>query len=76
MAKTGKGGFLFPFSVLMLLLSTIAVTLRFVCRGYILRVLGLSELFMLLTLVRTYPETHGTITASAPYNGLAMLTFV
>ena len=61
MARTGQGTFLFAYSIMMLLLSTVAVTLRFVCRGYILRVLGLSELFMLLTLVRTHPEAHRNI---------------
>lgn len=65
MARTNQG-LLFAFSVVMLLLSTVAVTLRFVCRGYILRVLGLSELFMLLTLVRTPPEAQGAAIASPP----------
>ncbi|KAK3291051.1 uncharacterized protein B0H64DRAFT_51130 [Chaetomium fimeti] len=51
MAWTDGGPPLFAFSLVMLLLSTVAVTLRFVCRGYILRVLGLSDLFILLTLI-------------------------
>ncbi|KAH6844739.1 hypothetical protein B0I37DRAFT_167541 [Chaetomium sp. MPI-CAGE-AT-0009] len=40
---------LLAFNVVMLLLSMVAVTLRFVCRGYMLRVLGLSDFFILLS---------------------------
>ncbi|KAH6649407.1 hypothetical protein F5144DRAFT_588129 [Chaetomium tenue] len=50
MGWTGEGPSLFAFSAGMLGFATLAVALRFVCRGYILRVLGLSDLCMLLTL--------------------------
>ena len=61
MGWTGEGSSLFAFSAGMLLFATLAVALRFVCRGYILRVLGLSDLCILFTLVRTWREAHGVI---------------
>lgn len=61
MAWTGEGPSLFAFSARMLLFATLAVALRFVCRGYILRVLGLSDLCMLLTFVRIQRDARGIV---------------
>ncbi len=50
MAWTQQGRSIFAFAVVLSLLSTAAVALRFVCRGRILHVLGLTDWFLLLTL--------------------------
>ncbi|EAQ92047.1 hypothetical protein CHGG_00282 [Chaetomium globosum CBS 148.51] len=57
MGWTGEGPSLFAFSAGMLLFATLAVALRFVCRGYILRVLGLSDLCILFTLLFSLADT-------------------
>lgn len=51
MEWTGRGARAFAFAVVMLLLSVVAVALRFISRGRILRVWGLSDWFIALTLV-------------------------
>ena len=52
MAWTSAGRSIFAFALVSTLLSVVAVTLRFVCRGRLLRVLGASDWFLLATLVR------------------------
>jgi hypothetical protein len=55
MAWTEQGRSLFAFAVVLSVISTAAVALRFVCRGRVLHVLGLTDGFLLFTLVRA-PE--------------------
>jgi len=57
MIWTETGRSIFAFAVVLSLLSAGAVTLRFLCRGRILRVLGLSDWVLLVTLVRTRNNT-------------------
>jgi hypothetical protein len=52
MAWTEQGRSIFAFAVVLSVLSTAAVALRFVCRWRVLHVLGLSDWFLLFTLVR------------------------
>lgn len=52
MAWTEQGRSIFAFAVVLSVLSTAAVALRFVCRVRALHVLWLSDWFLLFTLVR------------------------
>ena len=52
MAWTEQGRSIFAFTVVLSVLSMAAVALRFVCRGRVLHVLGLTDWFLLFTLVR------------------------
>jgi hypothetical protein len=61
MEWTGRGARAFAFAVVMLLLSVVAVALRFISRGRILRVWGPSDWFIALTLVGdSQHEAHRT----------------
>jgi hypothetical protein len=62
MAWTKQGRSIFAFVVVLSVLSTTAVSLRFVCRGHVLHVLGLTDWFLLVTLVRIDPQTTRTAT--------------
>ena len=56
-----RGTHLFAYTVVMAVLSTVAVTLRFFSRGRILRVLGPTDWFLAVTLVGTpaaFPPRH------------------
>jgi branched-subunit amino acid transport protein AzlD len=48
---TDRGARVFALAVAQVVVSTIAVALRLVSRGYILRILGPTDWFMVLTLV-------------------------
>ena len=56
MAWTEQGRSIFAFVVVLSVLSTTAVALRFVCRGRVLHVLGPTDWFLLVTLVRSGPN--------------------
>ena len=48
---------MFACAVVLSVIASTAVALRFVARGYILRVLGLTDWFLLLTLFFSYGNT-------------------
>lgn len=50
MEWTDKGARVFACALVLSVIASTAVALRFISRGYILRVIGLTDWFLLLTL--------------------------